>query len=61
MVDFANTLESVCVKTIEDGHMTKDLALCIKGSLDKVERSDYLDTFSFMDKLVENLEAAMKK
>jgi isocitrate dehydrogenase len=29
VVDFAETLERVCVETVEDGHMTKDLALLI--------------------------------
>ncbi|KAA0198420.1 hypothetical protein HAZT_HAZT010072 [Hyalella azteca] len=29
---FAETLEDVCVATIEAGHMTKDLAICIKGT-----------------------------
>ena len=28
---FAETLERVCVETIEGGHMTKDLAICMKG------------------------------
>jgi isocitrate dehydrogenase len=28
---FANTLEKACVDTIEDGKMTKDLAICIHG------------------------------
>lgn len=60
LVKFANTLEQVCVETIEAGFMTKDLALCIRGSLDKVERKDYLNTFDFMDKLAENLQIAMK-
>lgn len=52
---FAQNLETVCVETIESGAMTKDLALCIKGSLSKVERSDYLNTFDFLDKIAENL------
>merc|ERR1712147_183419 len=43
--DFANNLEAVCVETIESGFMTKDLALCIKGTIDKVKREDYLNTF----------------
>lgn len=30
--NFANTLEEVCIKTVEDGHMTKDLAYVIHGS-----------------------------
>ncbi|XP_011903125.1 PREDICTED: isocitrate dehydrogenase [NADP] cytoplasmic isoform X2 [Cercocebus atys] len=52
---FANALEEVCIETIEAGFMTKDLAACIKG-LPNVQRSDYLNTFEFMDKLGENLK-----
>ena len=29
MTAFAETLERVCVETVEQGHMTKDLALLI--------------------------------
>lgn len=54
LADFADKLEAVCVETIEAGHMTKDLAICIKG-MANVQRSDYLETFAFMDKLAENL------
>ena len=28
---FADTLEQVCISTIESGKMTKDLAICTKG------------------------------
>lgn len=55
---FAETLEKVCVDTIESGKMTKDLAICIKG-LNYVQRSDYLNTFEFMDTLADNLKKAM--
>ncbi|XP_053954597.1 isocitrate dehydrogenase [NADP] cytoplasmic isoform X2 [Anastrepha ludens] len=55
---FAETLEKVCVDTIESGSMTKDLAICIKG-MNKVQRSDYLETFEFMDKLADNLQKAL--
>ncbi|XP_050304587.1 isocitrate dehydrogenase [NADP] cytoplasmic [Anthonomus grandis grandis] len=55
---FAETLEKVCIDTIESGFMTKDLAICIKG-MSKVQRSDYLETFEFMDKLAENLKNAL--
>ncbi|XGW28532.1 hypothetical protein V3C99_008366 [Haemonchus contortus] len=51
---FAENLEKVCIKTIEDGFFTKDLAICIKGA-NNVTRADYLNTFEFMDKLAENL------
>ncbi|EFA09539.1 isocitrate dehydrogenase [NADP] cytoplasmic [Tribolium castaneum] len=55
---FANTLEKVCIDTIESGFMTKDLAICIKG-MNGVKRSDYLETFEFMQKLADNLKKAM--
>ncbi|XP_037881334.1 isocitrate dehydrogenase [NADP] cytoplasmic [Glossina fuscipes] len=54
---FAETLEKVCIDTIESGHMTKDLAICIKG-MNKVERKDYMETFEFLDKLADNLKKA---
>lgn len=56
---FAETLESVCINTIESGFMTKDLAICIKG-MSNVTRSDYLETFEFMNKLAENLQKQLK-
>ncbi|XP_061091259.1 isocitrate dehydrogenase [NADP] cytoplasmic isoform X1 [Conger conger] len=52
---FAQALEAVCIDTIEAGFMTKDLAACVKG-LPNVTRSDYLNTFEFLDKLAENLK-----
>ena len=52
---FAETLEKVCIDTIESGSFTKDLAICIKG-MDKVTRADYLETFEFMNKLADNLK-----
>lgn len=56
---FAETLEKVCIDTIESGFMTKDLAICVKGSMSAVKRSDYMETFEFMDKLAANLQAAL--
>ncbi|PSN57464.1 Isocitrate dehydrogenase [NADP] cytoplasmic [Blattella germanica] len=55
LADFSTKLEEVCIETIESGIMTKDLAICIKG-MANVQRSDYLETFEFMDKLAENLK-----
>jgi isocitrate dehydrogenase len=55
---FCKALEEVCVETIEAGHMTKDLALCIHGK--DMKREHYLNTFDFMDKLAENLAAKMQ-
>lgn len=56
--NFAETLEAVCISTIESGFMTKDLAICIKG-MNNVTKDDYLETFAFMDKLAENLRKAL--
>lgn len=55
LANFATVLEQVCIETIEAGFMTKDLAICIKG-LPNIQRSDYLNTFEFMDKLADNLK-----
>ncbi|MBI2522677.1 MAG: isocitrate dehydrogenase (NADP(+)) [Bdellovibrio sp.] len=49
LIKFSETLEKVCVDTVEAGKMTKDLALCIYG--DKVEPSKYLHTEQFLDEL----------
>lgn len=59
--NFADKLEKVCVDTIEAGSMTKDLAICVKGSASEVQRSDYLNTFEFLDKLAENLVKELNK
>ncbi|MDR4305824.1 NADP-dependent isocitrate dehydrogenase [Chelatococcus sambhunathii] len=50
---FAETLEKVCVDTVESGFMTKDLALLV-GDTQK-----WLTTEGFLDKVDENLQKAM--
>jgi isocitrate dehydrogenase len=50
---FSDTLEKVCVETVESGFMTKDLALLV-GPEQK-----WLTTEGFLDKVDENLKAAM--
>ncbi len=52
---FAETLERVCVETVESGHMTKDLAILIGPE------QPWLTTNQFLDKLDEGLRAAMAK
>jgi isocitrate dehydrogenase len=55
LIAFANTLEQVCIETVEGGKMTKDLAVCISGN--KVSHGkDYLNTEEFLDALVDNLK-----
>mgnify|MGYP000975436014 CR=1 FL=1 len=53
VVHFAESLEKVCVETVEAGFMTKDLALLV-GPQQK-----YLTTVEFMDKLAANLSARL--
>ena len=50
---FANTLERVCVETVESGFMTKDLALLVGPD------QKWLSTTGFLDKIDENLRKAM--
>ena len=58
LVRFAETLEKVCVQTIESGKMTKDLALLAFG--DKVTEKQYLYTEDFLDVLDRNLKEMWK-
>ena len=53
LAKFANTLEKVCVDTIESGFMTKDLALLVGAD------QKWLSTIGFLDKVDENLKKAM--
>ncbi len=52
---FSKTLEKVCVDTVEAGFMTKDLALLVGPD------QKWLSTTGFLDKIDENLKAAMAK
>ena len=53
VTDFAETLEKVCIETVEAGFMTKDLALLIGPD------QTWMNTQAFLDKLDENLQKAM--
>lgn len=58
LIDFCDKLEAVCIETVEAGHMTKDLAVCIHGN--KVNHGEhYLNTEEFLDKLNQNLRAKL--
>eukprot|EP00494_Astrolonche_serrata_P029922 UN30189 len=54
---FCNKLEEVCIKSIENGQMTKDLALCIHGK--NLKREHYIETVEYMKTLGKNIKAAM--
>lgn len=55
VIDFAHDLETACVETVENGYMTKDLALLVG------EKQAWLTTEDFMDKVAQQLETKMKK
>lgn len=59
LIDFANTLEQVCIETVESGKMTKDLAVCIHGN--KVSEDQYLNTEDFLGAIDDNLRAKLAK
>ena len=54
VVKFAETLERVCIETVENGQMTKDLALLIGPS------QNWLTTEQFFEAIVQNLEKEME-
>jgi len=54
LATFAQTLERVCVETVEGGQMTKDLAILVGPD------QPWLTTNQFLAALDENLQAAMK-
>jgi isocitrate dehydrogenase len=53
VVQFAETLERICIETVESGKMTKDLAILIGPN------QPWLTTEGFFEAIVENLETAM--
>ena len=50
---FSESLEKVCIKTVEKGFMTKDLALLVGSN------QSWLNTQEFIDKIDTNLQSAM--
>jgi isocitrate dehydrogenase len=53
LMNFADTLEKVIVSTVEDGFMTKDLALLVGPD------QRWMTTMGFLEKIDENLNAAL--
>jgi isocitrate dehydrogenase len=53
LAKFAHTLETVAIDTVEAGFMTKDLALLVGPD------QKWLTTTGFLDKIDQNLKAAM--
>ncbi|MFZ9743822.1 MAG: NADP-dependent isocitrate dehydrogenase [Chitinophagaceae bacterium] len=58
LIKFADALEAVCIETVEERKMTKDLAVCIHGN--KVNHGEhYLYTEEFLDAIDANLKKKM--
>ncbi len=59
LINFCDTLEKVCIETVESGKMTKDLAVCLHGN--NVEhKKHYLYTDEFLTALDTNLKEKLK-
>uniref|UniRef100_A0A0K0FZ14 Isocitrate dehydrogenase [NADP] n=1 Tax=Strongyloides venezuelensis TaxID=75913 RepID=A0A0K0FZ14_STRVS len=60
LAKFSQKLEDACVKTIESGKMTKDLALCVYGS-SNIKEGSYLYTEEFLSAIDNKLKEMVKK
>ncbi|XP_072320636.1 isocitrate dehydrogenase [NADP], mitochondrial-like isoform X2 [Eucyclogobius newberryi] len=61
LMKFAQTLEQVCIDTVENGVMTKDLAGCIHGQANCKINEHYMTTSDFLDAIKTNLDKALEK
>jgi isocitrate dehydrogenase len=57
LVRFCETLERVCIDTVEAGQMTKDLAACVHG--DNVQPQHYLNTEDFLEAINRGLRGSL--
>lgn len=58
LVNFAETLEKVCVRTVETGQMTKDLAMLIHGN--SLNQDHFLTTQEFLQAIETNLQKTLQ-
>ncbi|XP_059205837.1 isocitrate dehydrogenase [NADP], mitochondrial-like isoform X2 [Centropristis striata] len=61
LIKFSQTLEQVCVATVENGVMTKDLAGCIHGLANCKLNEHYVNTLDFLDAIKTNLDKSLGK
>ena len=54
LISFAKSLEETCIKTVEDGEMTKDLAILISRD------QKFLTTSNFLEAINKNLQSKLK-
>jgi isocitrate dehydrogenase len=53
LINFAETIEKVCIDTVQSGFMTKDLAILIS------KEQEWLNTQDFLEKINSNLQSAL--
>ncbi len=53
LIKFSNTLEKVCIEVVENGQMTKDLAILIS------KNSKFLNTNNFLEEINSNLKKSL--
>jgi len=54
LINFSNTLEKICVETVESGKMTKDLAILIN------KKHEWLNTQEFLNVLQKKLDEGLR-
>ena len=59
LIKFCETLEQACIETVENGKMTKDLAVCVHGNNVK-HGEHYLYTEEFIDAIDATLKSKLK-
>jgi isocitrate dehydrogenase len=57
LIRFCGLLEEACIETVENGDMTKDLAVLVHG--DQVSKDDYLTTKDFFEALENRLHTKL--
>lgn len=57
---FCRSLEASIIECVEAGFMTKDLAICVIGSMN-VPREKYCETIEFIKKVAEYLKKNLAK
>ena len=55
LMKFSNSLESATIQAVEEGFMTKDLAIILKGT-NKVTRDQYVNTHEFIDHVEQRIQ-----
>ena len=59
LINFATSLEQVCIEVVESGKMTKDLAVCVYGN--NPTKDQYLNTEDFLNEIDKGLKAKLNK